>query len=289
MFGGCITALVTPMHPNGEVDLDSLKRLVDRQLAAGVNGLVVNGTTGEAPTLTKEEQQKTLSTVIEHVNKRVPVIAGTGSYATQQTIENTKIAMGLGADGCLIIVPYYNKPTQQGLYEHYKAIADTVSLPIIVYNHPGRTSCDMLPETLARLSHIPNIVALKQSALSLPRAQELIDRCGQRMSLLTGNDDEALPVMLIGFKGAISVVSNVAPKLMRQLCEAALSGDINTARELNHRLMPLHINLFAESNPIPCKWALHQMGLIPPGIRLPLTPLAEKFHAEVLQAIQNVE
>jgi 4-hydroxy-tetrahydrodipicolinate synthase len=289
MFTGCITALATPMFANGDIDFESLKNLVDRQLAAGIHGLVVNGTTGEACTLSKEEQQKTLATVIERVNKRVPVIAGTGNYSTKQTIENTKAAMQLGADGCLVVTPYYNKPTQQGLFEHYKAIAEAVPIPIIVYNIPTRTCCDMKPETLMRLSHIPNIVALKQGNLTMPQAQAFIDQCGERLDLLTGNDDEALPVMLIGFKGVISVVSNIAPKMMRQMCDAVLAGEVKTAREINRRLLPLQNKLFIETNPIPVKWALHKMGLIPEGLRLPLTPLAEKFRAEVEQCITGVE
>lgn len=285
MFSGNITVLVTPMQPNGELDLACLRALVDRQLAAGAMALVVNGTTGEAPTLTKEEQLKVLEAVIHQVAGRVPVIAGTGSYSTRQAIENTKTAMKAGADACLIITPYYNKPTQEGLYEHFKAIAEAVPIPIILYNAPSRTGCDLLPVTVERLSHVANIIGLKECVSNAARFEELIARCGERMDLFTGNDEDGLAAMLLGFKGVLSVTANIAPRLMQQLCHAALSGDKLAARQINQRLVALHQKLFVEANPIPCKWLLHDMGLIPSGIRLPLTPLAEKFHGELRDAL----
>lgn len=287
MFSGSITALVTPMRLNGEVDYESLNKLVERQIKAGTSALVINGTTGEAPTLTHEEQKKIIQLVIEQVNHRVPVIIGTGSYSTQQSIENTRAAMQLGADACLIITPYYNKPTQQGLFEHYKAVADNVPIPLILYNAPGRTGCDLLPATVEKLSHIANIVAVKECVMTASRMEELLTRCGDKMSILTGNDEDALPAMLLGFKGVISVTANCAPRLMSEMCAAALSGDSTYARQLNQRLLLLHQKLFVESNPIPVKWLLNDLNLIPEGIRLPLTRLSEKYHEEVRLAFRE--
>jgi len=286
MFSGAFTALVTPMLPNGDLDIDSLQALVVMQLEAGIQGLVVNGTTGEAPTLTEGEQQKTLETVIETVNRKIPVIAGTGSYSTQKTIENTKKAMTLGADACLLITPYYNRPTQKGLYEHYKAVADNVPIPLILYNAPGRTGCDLLPETVKRLSEIANIVAFKECVLTAQRMETLVATCGESLDLLSGNDEDTLAAMLVGFKGVISVASNVVPKLVIQLADAVLAGDIVKARALNLRLMSLNHKLFVEPNPIPCKWLMEDLGIIKSGIRLPLTRLSEKYHDEVKSAFQ---
>jgi 4-hydroxy-tetrahydrodipicolinate synthase len=288
MFSGSITALVTPMDRNGEIDYDALQILVDRQLQAGTQALVVNGTTGEAPTLSKEEQQKIFHLVVEQVNHRIPVIAGTGSYSTKQTIENSKMAMQFGVDACLIITPYYNKPTQLGLYEHFKAIAENVPIPIILYNAPGRTGCDLLPKTVEKLSHIANIVAVKECVMTASRMEELLCRCGDKLSVLTGNDEDALPAMLLGFKGVISVTANIAPQLMKEMCDAALSGNKNKAREINQKLLLLHQKLFVESNPIPAKWLLKEMGLIKEGIRLPLTQLSEKYHEEVKLALSEI-
>lgn len=289
MFHGSITALITPMQNDGALDLTSFKKLIEQQITAGTKGIVVAGTTGEAPTLTMEEQQTLIRTAVEQVKKRIPIIAGTGNYSTVKTIENTKMAMAAGADACLIITPYYNKPTQEGLYAHFRTVAESIPIPIILYNMPNRTGCDMSTNTVERLSHIPNIVGLKQGALNLARAQELIDLCGERIDLLTGNDDEALPAMLLGFKGVISVTANIAPQMMAQMCEAALAGNKALAQKLNLRLLPLHQYLFVESNPIPCKWVLHEKGLIPEGIRLPLTPLAAQYHDVVRVATQSVE
>lgn len=287
MFSGSITALVTPMRLNGEIDYNSLHTLVERQIKAGTSALVINGTTGEAPTLTKEEQQKMIQVVVEQAKGRIPVIIGTGSYSTRQTIENTRTALQLGADACLIITPYYNKPTQQGLFEHYKSIADNVPIPIILYNAPGRTGCDLLPQTVEKLSHIANIVAVKECVMTASRMEALLTRCGEKMNILTGNDEDALPAMLLGFKGVISVTANAAPSVMHDMCVAALSGDKIKARQLNQRLLLLHQKLFVESNPIPIKWLLNDINLMPEGIRLPLTRLSEKYHEEVRLAFRE--
>lgn len=275
------------MRPNGEIDYDSLHKLVERQIKAGTSALVINGTTGESPTLTQEEKQKLIQTVVEQVRHRIPVIIGTGSYSTRQTIENTQAALQSGADACLLITPYYNKPTQQGLFEHYKAIAEHVPIPLILYNAPGRTGCDLLPATVEKLSHIANIVAVKECVMTASRMEELLSRCSDKMNILTGNDEDALPAMLLGFKGVISVTANAAPRVMSEMCAAALSGDKIKARQLNQRLLLLHQKLFVESNPIPIKWLLNDINLIPEGIRLPLTRLSEKYHAEVRLAFRE--
>ncbi len=248
---------------------------------------MINGTTGEAPTLTKEEQQKIIQTVVVQVNHRIPVIVGTGSYSTQQTIENTQAALQSGADASLIITPYYNKPTQNGLFEHYKTVAENVPMPLILYNAPGRTGCDLLPTTVEKLSAIANIVAVKECVMTASRMEELLARCGEKMDILTGNDEDALAAMLLGFKGVISVTANAAPRLMFEMCQAALAGNKIKARELNQRLLLLHQKLFVESNPIPIKWLLNDINLMPDGIRLPLTRLSDKYHEEVRLAFRE--
>lgn len=288
MFTGVITALVTPMETNGEIDYKSLEKLVERQISAGVQGLVVNGSTGESPTVSPEEFEKMVQTVVKKAAKRVPIIAGTGTNSTKKTIEMSQKALELGVDACLIIAPYYNKPTQEGIYAHYKAIADKVPLPIILYNHPGRTGCNISPETTEKLADIANIVAIKESNMSLSQIEDLLNRVEDKIDVLTGNDEDALAGMLLGFKGVISVVSNVAPKSMRALCDAALVGNRPLARKLNRKLLPLYKEIFSESNPIPCKWLLHDMGLIPGGIRLPLSMLSQKHHQDLRTAYKFV-
>lgn len=289
MFSGSITALVTPMHANGEIDFAAAKRLVERQIEAGANGLVVCGSTGEAATLSQAESIKLLEAVVQQTKKRIPVIAGTGNYSTQVTIDKTRAAMEAGADACLLVTPYYNKPTQEGLYQHFKAVAQAVPIPQILYNIPGRTGCDMLPTTVEKLSHIPNIVGLKEASISLVRAEELILRCGERMNLFTSDDIDTLPAILLGFKGAISVTGNIAPNKMQRMVHAVLKGDSKTARELNQQLMPLHKNLFIETNPIPAKWLLAEKKLMESGIRLPLVALSEQHHATLRQLLDLVE
>lgn len=287
MFKGSIVAIVTPMKADGSVDKESLHHLIDWHLQAKTDGIVVVGTTGEACTLTEDEQYEIIAETVNHVAKRIPVIAGTGSNSTQHTIELTRNAKKAGADAALIVTPYYNKPTQTGLYEHYKLIAEKVSIPVILYNVPSRTACDLLPETIERLAKITNIVGVKEATGKIERTTEIFKRCGKHFAILSGDDATAFDTMLQGAKGVISVTANVAPQKMHELCDAILNGDKALAESINLELMPLHQKLFLESNPIPTKWALHEMGLIPSGIRLPLSPLDPKFHADVKRAMQE--
>lgn len=287
MFQGSIVALVTPMDPSGALDEKTLQVLIEKHISEGTDGIVVNGTTGEAPTLTKDEKIKIIKIALDVAKGRVPIIAGTGSYSTAETIQQTDAAMQAGAEACLIIAPFCNKPTQEGLYQHYQAIAKAVSIPIILYNVPGRTACDILPETVLRLSHIPNIIGIKEATGDLKRARDILAATNGSLDLYSGDDASALAFMLQGGKGVISVTANVAPKLMRAMCEAALKNDIRLAGELNTRLMPLHKSLFLEANPIPVKWAMQQIGWINEGIRLPLTPLSEKYCEIVRDAMKT--
>jgi 4-hydroxy-tetrahydrodipicolinate synthase len=287
MFKGSMVALVTPMLKDGTVDKQSLHDLVEWHIASKTDALVVVGTTGEAATLTSDEQFDIISSVVQQANKRIPVIAGTGTNSTQHTVELTMYAKKAGADAALIVTPYYNKPTQQGLYEHYKHVAASVDIPIILYNVPGRTACDLLPETVARLSKISNIIGIKEATGNLVRAQEILKLCDSKFKLYSGDDATAMDLMLMGGKGSISVTANIAPHKMHNMCEAAISGNKALAEIINGELMPLHHKLFLESNPIPTKWALNQMGLIPPGIRLPLTEFGEKFHGELTKAMRE--
>lgn len=286
MFHGSMVALVTPMHDDGAVDVPALKRLVDFHVENGTDALVAVGTTGESATLDMEEHCETIRIVVDHAAGRIPVIAGTGANSTTEAIELTHCAQKAGADAALLVTPYYNKPTQEGLYRHHKAVADAVPIPQILYNVPGRTAVDMLPETVERLSAISNIVGIKEATGNLDRAREILDRCGGALDLYSGDDATAVDLILLGGKGDISVTANVAPRQMHEMCAAALAGDASSARSMNDRLMPLHKNLFVESNPIPVKWALQEMGMIGGGIRLPLTPLAERYHAAVREALR---
>lgn len=287
MFQGSFVALVTPMQADGNIDKKSLHDLVEWHINSGTDGLVIGGTTGEGSTLTDEEQYDIVATVVTQVNKRIPVIAGTGSNSTHHTIELTRNAKKAGADAALIVTPYYNKPPQQGLYEHYKMVAEKVALPILLYNVPGRTACDLLPETVERLAKIPNIIGIKEATGKIERATEILKRCGTKFKIYSGDDATAMDLMLKGASGVISVTANVAPAKMHLLCKATLNGDQTTAKAVNDELMPLHQNLFLEANPIPTKWVLHQMGLIPSGIRLPLSPLNPKFHADLKNAMEK--
>lgn len=289
MFHGSMVALVTPMHDDGAVDVPALQRLVDFHVENGTDAIVAVGTTGESATLTMDEHCQAIATVVERAAGRVPVIAGTGANSTSEAIELTRCAQEAGADACLLVTPYYNKPTQEGLYLHHKAVADAVPVPQILYNVPGRTAVDMLPATVARLAEVSNIVGIKEATGDLERTRQILELCGEGLDVYSGDDVTALDLILIGAKGDISVTANVAPGLMHEMCEAALAGDAPRARALNERLMPLHRSLFLESNPIPVKWALHEMGLIGGGIRLPLTPLAEQFHEPVRDALRAVE
>ncbi len=286
MFRGSMVALVTPMHEDGSLDFDALRRLVEFHVENGTTAIVAVGTTGESPTLDEAEHCEVIRSVVEMVRGRIPVIAGTGANSTREAIDLTRCAMEGGADACLLVTPYYNKPTQEGLYLHHKAVANAVPIPQILYNVPGRTACDLLPETVARLSHIPNIIGIKEASGDLSRVGILLESCGERLDLYSGDDATGMDFMLAGGKGVISVTVNVAPAAMREMCDAALSGDRPRAEEINDRLMPLHHALFVESNPIPVKWALHEMGLIPGGIRLPLTVLGERHHDTVRRALR---
>ncbi len=289
MFHGSMVALVTPMHEDGTLDDVSLSNLVEFHIENGTNAVVVVGTTGESATLDDKEHCGMVRRVVELVGGRIPVIAGTGSNCTREAIALTRCAMESGADACLLVTPYYNKPTQEGLYQHHLAIAEAVPIPQILYNVPGRTVCDMLPYTIKRLSEISNIVGIKEATGNLQRAREILECCGDRIDLYSGDDAVAMDLILEGGKGVISVTANVAPKAMRAMCDAALGGDRHAAETINNRLMSLHQDLFVEANPIPVKWLMHDMGLIPAGIRLPLTPLSENYHETLRAALRDAE
>lgn len=287
MFSGSLVALVTPMDSRGSLDWQALERIIDFHLEQGTDGIVTVGTTGESATLDMSEHKEVIRRVVERVAGRIPVIAGTGANSTTEAIELTESARSVGADACLLVTPYYNKPTQEGLYQHYKFIAENVDIPQILYNVPGRTACDMLPDTVARLADIPNIVGIKEATGDLQRAREVIERVGDRMAVFSGDDATAVELILLGGQGNISVTANVAPKAMHDVCAAALAKDADTARRLNDMLMPLHRQLFIESNPIPVKWALYEMGLIEDGLRLPMTSLSAAFQPAVREAMQQ--
>jgi len=277
MITGSIVALATPMTASGEVDWPALDKLVEMHVEKGTSSIVAMGTSGESATFDADEHLKVIEVVVKTVNGRIPVIAGTGANATSEAIYLTQQAQELGVDAVLLVTPYYNKPTQEGLYLHHKAIAEAASVPQILYNVPGRTACDMLPETVERLSKIDNIVGIKEATGDIARARDIISRVDAEFAVYSGDDETAYELILAGGKGNISVTANVAPAEMAQLCELALAGDADGAKALNDKLMPLHNAMFVESNPIPVKWALHEMGLCDVGIRLPLTPLAEEY------------
>lgn len=287
MMTGSMVALATPMDAQGGLDWGALEKLVEFHLQEGTDALVAVGTTGESATLDVQEHIEFIRRVVEQVKGRIPVIAGTGANCTREAIELTRNAKELGADACLLVTPYYNKPTQEGLYQHFKKIAETVAIPQILYNVPGRTVCDMLPETVARLATVDNIIGIKEATGDIQRAREVIAACPDDFLVYSGDDATAYELMLAGGKGNISVTANVAPRLMKELCDLAMAGKAEEARALNERLMPLHEQLFIESNPIPVKWALQQMDLIGEGIRLPLTWLSESCHEPVRQALRQ--
>ena len=272
MFTGVITALVTPFR-GGALDEEALRRLVNEQIAAGVDGLVPVGTTGESPTVTNDEHLQVIKVVIEEARRRVPIIAGTGSNSTREAIDMSRAAKELGADGLLLVTPYYNKPTQDGLYRHFKAIVDEVPLPTVVYNVPGRTACDLLPETVARLCDLSSVVAIKEATGSAQRAAQILSRCGDRLVVLSGDDATAFALYALGARGCISVISNVAPADMAAMWDAAAAGDWARARALHYKLFALSEGLFIEANPIPVKAALAMMGKIADEIRPPLYPM----------------
>lgn len=286
MFQGSMVALVTPMREDGSIDFPALRKLIDFHIENGTSAIIAVGTTGESATVNVDEHCQIIKESVKHIRGRVPVIAGTGANSTAEAIELTRYAREARADACLLVTPYYNKPPQEGLYRHYKTIAEAVPIPQILYNVPGRTACDMLPETVIRLAPIPNIIGIKEATGQIDRVKQITQACGDRMEVYSGDDATALELILAGGKGVISVTANVAPKQMSELCAAALAGDEATARAIDERLMDLHKKLFVEANPIPVKWALKEMGMIEGGIRLPLTPLAEEYHAVVRQALR---
>lgn len=286
MFTGSMVAIVTPMFEDGRVDYDALARLVDFHLENGTDVIIPAGTTGESATLDHKEHCEVIKRVVDQVNGRVPVVGGTGANSTWEAISLTQCAAEAGADACLLVTPYYNKPTQEGLYQHYRKIAEEVDIPQILYNVPGRTACDMLPETVIRLATIDNIIGVKEASGVMTRGVQIKQACGDDFMVVTGEDAQAMEAILAGGQGVISVTANVAPRLMHEMCMAALAGDRQKAQEIDAKLVELHRTLFIESNPIPAKWSLCEMGLISAGIRLPLTELAEQYHAEVRNALK---
>lgn len=288
MFHGSLVALITPMADDGQIEFGALERLVQWHIREGTDGIVAVGTTGEAPTLETAEQMKVVDCCLRVAQGRIPVIAGIGSNSTARAVALAQLAQSRGAAAGLAVVPYYNKPSQEGLYQHFRAIAEAVSLPIILYNVPSRTAADLLPETVGRLAAIPNIIGIKEATGKLERIEEIRRHCASEFLLLSGDDATAMEFMLRGGQGVISVTANIAPKLMHALCAAACSGERNKAEILNQRLNTLHQNLFLESNPIPVKWALREMGRVPAGIRLPLTPLASIHHASLRETLRSV-
>ncbi len=287
MFRGSMVALVTPMHSDGAVDFDSLSQLIEFHIENGTRAIVSMGTTGESATLDEKEHCEVIRRTVEMVSERIPVIAGTGANSTTEAITLTRCAMQAGADACLLVTPYYNKPTQEGLYQHHKLIAETVPVPQILYNVPGRTACDMLPETVGRLAKISNIIGIKEATGDLSRLTQIRKLCGDNFDIFSGDDDTGTEFMLQGGNGVISVTNNVAPKAMSEMCDAALAGERQKAEELNKPLIGLHNDLFVEANPIPVKWALTEMGMMPAGIRLPLTPLSDQYHDTLRAAMRQ--
>ena len=287
MFTGSMVAMVTPMHDDGGVDWDALERLVEHHIAQATDAIVSVGTTGESATLDHDEHGEVIARTVKSVAGRIPVIGGTGANSTSEAISLTRAAADAGVDACLLVVPYYNKPPQEGLYQHFKAIAEAVAVPQILYNVPGRTAADMHNDVTLRLAEIENIVAIKDATNDLDRGRDLIDRAPEDFLIYSGEDGTACELMLSGGKGTISVTANAAPNLMHRMCQAAISGDADTARALNGQLADLHKAMFVESNPIPAKWAVAQQGLIGGGIRLPLVPLSTERHDEVHRALSS--
>lgn len=286
MIQGSMVALVTPMNADNSLDWAALHKLVDWHLEQGTHAIVAVGTTGESATLNVEEHLAVIKKVVDQVNGRIPVIAGTGANSTSEAVELTQAAKDVGADACLLVTPYYNKPTQDGLVLHHTHIARAVAIPQILYNVPGRTGVDMKPETALRLASVPNIIGIKEATGDLERAKLLIEQAPREFAIISGDDATAVDLILLGGKGDISVTANVVPAAIARMCELALAGKADEARAINQRLLPLHAAMFVESNPIPVKWAVEQLGLIQSGIRLPLTRLSEQYHQQVKAALQ---
>ncbi|MBU3543067.1 MAG: 4-hydroxy-tetrahydrodipicolinate synthase [Burkholderiaceae bacterium] len=288
---GSLVAIVTPMHADGSLDMAGLRQLIDWHIQEGTDGIVIVGTTGESPTVSVEEHCELIRVTVEHTKGRIPIIAGTGGNSTAEAIELTEYAKKVGADASLQVVPYYNKPTQEGMYQHFKTIAEKVDLPVILYNVPGRTVADMSNETVIRLAQVPGVIGIKDATGNLERGTQLmagLKATGQsQFAVYSGDDPTALLLMFMGGQGNISVTANVAPKLMHELCVAAMAGDVVKAREIQYRLLPVHKAMFMEANPIPVKWALHAMGKMGSGIRLPLTTLTEPVQVQVRAALKT--
>ena len=287
MLQGSLVALVTPMKSDGALDMQALESLIEFHIAEGTDGLVVVGTTGESPTVSVEEHCQLIQSAVQITNKRVPVIAGTGANSTQEAIELTQKAKSVGADACLLVAPYYNKPSQEGLYQHYLAVADAVDIPQILYNVPGRTASDISFDTTMRLAKHKNIVGIKDATGNIERGIQLINHTPDDFAVLSGDDGSAAALMLMGGQGVITVTGNVAPKLMHQMCAAATAGDVALTQKLNKQLALLHSRLFLEANPIPVKWLLSEMGLIGTGIRLPLVTFSAQFHESLREAARS--
>jgi 4-hydroxy-tetrahydrodipicolinate synthase len=284
---GSLVAIITPMRDDGALDLDAFRSLIDWHIREGTDGIVVVGTTGESPTVDFDEHRLLIDTAVKHAAKRIPIVAGTGANSTREAIELASHAKKAGADLSLTVVPYYNKPTQEGLYRHFRAIAEAVDIPHVLYNVPARTAADLQNETVLRLAEVPNIVGIKDATADLQRGAELLRRKPAEFAVYSGDDATGLGLMLLGGDGVISVTANVAPRLMHDMCTAAIGGDMAAARELNNRLLALHRHLFCEANPIPVKWAVQQLGRVAGGIRLPLTPLSNNFHNQVRDAMRQ--
>lgn len=285
MFKGSLVAIVTPMLEDGALDLDRFCALIDFHIEQKTDGIVVVGTTGESPTVDFDEHHLLIRTAVTHAAGRIPVIAGTGANSTREAIELTVFSKNAGADACLSVAPYYNKPTQEGLYQHFKAIAEAVDIPMILYNVPGRTVADIGNDTALRLAQIPGIVGIKDATGNIARGCDLLQRTPAGFAVYSGDDVTALALLLLGGHGTISVTANVAPRLMHEMCTAAFAGDLARAREINTRLFRLHIDLFVEANPIPVKWAVARMGLINDSLRLPLTILSDQYHELIRKAM----
>jgi 4-hydroxy-tetrahydrodipicolinate synthase len=287
MIRGSIVAIITPMQDDGSLDLVRFRSLIDWHIAQGTDGIVVVGTTGESPTVNFDEHKQLIRIAVEHSAGRIPIVAGTGGNSTAEAVELAESAKKAGADASLTVVPYYNKPGQEGLYRHFRTIAERVELPHILYNVPGRTVADIANDTVLRLAQVPNIVGIKDATGSMERCSDLLRRAPREFAVYSGDDASCLGLILLGGHGCISVTANVAAKLMHEMCAAALAGNLPLARELNNKLIPLHQKLFVEANPIPVKWAAAQMGLVGMGIRLPMTPLAAQHHETVREALRE--
>ena len=287
MIQGSLVAIVTPMHADGGLDLPGLRKLIDWHIEQGTDGIVIVGTTGESPTVSVDEHCELIRVAVEHTAKRIPIIAGTGGNSTSEAIELTHYAKQVGADASLLVVPYYNRPTQEGMFQHFKKIAESVDLPAVLYNVPGRTVADMSNETILRLASVPGIIGVKDATGNIGRGSDLIRLAPSSFAVYSGDDPTAMALMFCGGKGNISVTANIAPRAMHNLCVAAMAGKVADAVAINNHVLPLHNKLFVEPNPIPLKWAMHELGLIDSGMRLPLVPLSPEFHETVRTAMRE--